>query len=295
MNREGAETIVTDALDQEGVATHGVPATGEAPASEIRAEAGMWGRAHPIGYVAAALLVVAGLFHSVLDTKYLIGNFDWWHWAGLVALLVLSVLPDVLHGIRLFIEGIASVSKTIAWVLAWVVFLVQLFNVITRYGNDLVDQDILIGEATSLAWQTFGLMFLIGINYGVRDDVNPRIDFWWADFRPKTKAWLDFTLHVLLLFPFIWMVVRILQPYASTSLGQRRDGTWPSGWRVWNTWEESPDADQLPVGPIKAMLLVAFVLFGVQIIAELIKTGFVMIGRDDYGAIAEHDAPARIE
>ena len=38
-----------------------------------------------------------------------------------------------------------------------------------------------------------------------------------------------------------------------------------------------------------------FVLFGLQIIAELIKTGFVMIGREDLGDVAETDAPLRVE
>ena len=29
--------------------------------------------------------------------------------------------------------------------------------------------------------------------------------------------------------------------------------------------------------------------------AEVIKTGFVLIGREDYGAIVERDTPQRIE
>ena len=34
-------------------------------------------------------------------------------------------------------------------------------------------------------------------------------------------------------------------------------------------------------GPIKAMMLVAFLLLGLQIFSEVIKTGFGMMGRDD--------------
>ena len=272
--------------------------TAESQAIELHEEElGGWDffGVHPIGWVAAVVLVLAVFFSTVVDTDYLIGNFGPGHWIFFIALVVLSVKPVALHGLRIGIESVASVTKTISWILAWAVFGFQLFNVVTRYGNDLVERDILYGEVVSLAKYSFGLMFLLGINFGVRDGVNPRIDFWWADFKPKTKAWLDFVLHALLLLPFIWMAIRILVPYAATSLGRRFNGEWPSGWRVWETWEQSINAGELPVGPIKAMLLVAFVLFGLQIIAELIKTGFVMMGNAKYGELKTNEAPQRIE
>ncbi len=249
---------------------------------------------HPLGWLAGALIVF-GLVFQVIGTKYLIGNYSWWHWVALVALGAAGLRPLVLHRIRVVLETIPRFTGALAWGFAWFVFLVQLFNVITRYGNRIVERDILFGQTTSVAWQSFGLIFILGINFGVRSGVNPRIDFWWADFSNKSKAWLDFVLHVLLLLPFIIMSIRILQPYASTSLGQKRTGSWPSGWRVWNTWEESGDADQLAVGPIKAMILVAFVLFGLQICAEIIKTGFGIMGREDLSDAHEHDSPLRVE
>ncbi len=250
---------------------------------------------HPLGWVGAMVLVAAVIFSTVIETSYQIGNFSPLLWALFVGLVVLSIKPVALHVIRVAIERVSSVTKTIAWILAWAVFAFQLFNVVTRYGNDLVETDILFGEVVSLAAISFGLLFLLGMNFGVRDGVNPRIDFWWANFSAKTKAWLDFTIHSLLLVPFVWMAVRIAQPYAATSLGRKFNGEWPSGFRVWETWEQSSDAGQLPVGPIKAMILVAFVLFGLQIIAELIKTGFVMMGNAEYGELKESDAPQRIE
>ncbi len=250
---------------------------------------------HPIGWVAGLVLVLAVLSSTVLDIEYQIGAFGWGLWTFFVVALALSLRPAILHHIRLWIERVGTVTKTIAWILAWAVFGFQLFNVVTRYGNDLVEQDILLGEVVSLAAQSFALMFLLGINYGVRDGVNPRIDFWWANFSNRTKAWLDFVLHAALLVPFTWMAIRILQPYAATSLGRKFNGEWPEGHRVWRTWEQSTDAGQLPVGPIKAMILVAFCLLALQLLAELIKTGFVMMGDEDRGDIKQSDAPQRIE
>ena len=254
-----------------------------------------WRTLHPAGWLSLATLLGGVVAHLFLDTSYLIGHFEWWWWILLVAGVAISAWHDGLHRLRLGIEAIPKFTLKIAMILAWAVFILQFFNVITRYSNEYVEQDILIGEVVSLAWQSFGLMFLVAINMGVRDGVNPRIDFWWVNFRNKTKAALDFGMHTVLLLPFIFMSVRILQHYAAAALGRRHNGEWPAGWRVWQSWEEAVDAGGLAVGPIKTMLLVGFCLFGLQLLAEVIKTGFVLIDRDDYGDIVERDIPQRIE
>lgn len=289
---EWDSVVDSDNVDaDEPAAGHGGPSGGEQRVGEGDAP---W-RIHPIGVVAGGALIVALVYHTVLETKFLIGNFEPWHWAALVAAVALSAWPTGLNGLRVGLDSIASVTKRISMFLAWFVFFVQFFNVVTRYGTRYVEQDILIGEATSLAWQSFAALFLLGANYGIRDGVNPRIDFWWANFSDKRKAWIDFVLHAALFLPFVFMAIRILQPNAALALGRTRDGEWPSGYKVWETWEQSPDADQLPVGYIKALLLVGFVLIALAVISELIKTGFVIAGRPRYGALKKQDAPQRIE
>ncbi len=250
---------------------------------------------HPIGWVSLGVILVAVVAHLFTDTDYLIGDLDWFWWVILIAGLGMSAWHDGLNRLRLAIEFIPKFTIKIAMILAWGVFLLQFFNVITRYSNEYVDRDILYGEVVSLAWQSFGLMFLVAVNAGVRNGVNPRIDFWWANFRNKTKAALDFAMHTALLMPFIFMSVRVLQTYTAAALGRRYSGEWPAGWRVWDSWEQAVDAGGLAVGPIKTMMLVGFALFGLQVVAEVIKTGFVLIGRDDYGDIVESDTPLRIE
>ena len=249
---------------------------------------------HPFGWVIAGFLCLC-VVGTLVGTERLIGNLPWWVWLVLVAFVAMSARPAALHRFRLGIEKITAATGLVARWLGWMVFVVSLFNVVTRYTGRYVEKDIIIGEVTSLAWMTFGFMFLIGMNYGVREGVNPRIDFWWADFSHKRKAWLDFVMHTFFFLPFIIAGSRILFGYSRIALGMKRSGDWPEGWRVWNTWEQSPDADQLPVGPIKFMLLVGLILFGIQILAEIIKTGFVIMGREDLADIHDPDAPLRIE
>lgn len=250
---------------------------------------------HPVSWVAVSTAGLCLSLQLFTDTRYLAGNLVWWHWCVLVLLVAMSAWHSAMNKIRVAIESVASATRSVVWLLAWVVFILQMFSVATRYGNDLVAADILFSEVNSLVWQTFAVMFLSGLNYGVRDAVNPRIDFWWTNFSIRTKAVLDFTFHTLMLLPCIYMAVRVLQSYSATALGRNYSGEWVAGWRVWQSWEQSAEAGGLPVGPIKSMMLVGFVLFGLQVIAEIIKTGFILIGNDDYGDITEHATPHQIE
>lgn len=397
-------------------------------------EAGPLGRIHPIGWVAGALVVLAIVFH-IKGSDWLIGNFSWWHWAGLVLLVAVSLRPEPIKAVSRFLDGIsdffehgansfahpraalatmlaaialagllvgpllsfadwifgvsvepvgtsefdvtssgagwvrtivaaiivvtaiAGLYRTLGgrlgdepisiergallglatfmitfvvvwiasgwqpgvttgfalgilvaglaigplWVMAWGIFVVIFFYVVTRYTARFIEVDIIIGEVNSLGLQLFGLLALLGVGYGVKAGVNPRIDFWWADFTNRTKAWLDFVLHALLFVPFLWAGLRLLHGYAKTNLGYQRDfsgetdGSWPASWHVWESWSQSPDAGNLPAGPVRAMIFVGFLLFLLQIISEMIKSGFVLIHREDLADLKQSDAPARIE
>lgn len=290
----------TDAVDHD--ADVDVTEGAEEPADTVHdtgTASPLFRRLHPIGW-AAGILAVLAVIATVAGWDLLIGRMPWWLWAIILAAIALAAAPNALHMLRQVIERVSTTTGYIAFVLAWLVFFIQVFNVVTRYSNDWFDADILFGQAVSMAWMGFGLLFLLGANYGVKAAVNPRVDFWWADWSNRRKAWLDFIMHTLFFFPFLILGIRVLLPYAKISLGFRPfandgQGEWPAGWRVWETWEQSVNAGELPVGPIQAFLLVGFVLWAAQVFAEMIKTGFVIAGRDELADIASTDAPLRVE
>ncbi|MGB5755368.1 MAG: hypothetical protein WBM50_00515 [Acidimicrobiales bacterium] len=255
---------------------------------------------HPLGWVASGFAVLA-VVATVFGWDLLIGRMPLWLWLLTIVTIAVCAVPMALHRVRLTIEWVSESAGKVSMVLAWAIFFLQLFNVITRYTNDWFEADILFGETTSLAWMSFGMLFLFGVAYGVKNGINPRIDFWWADFSNLRKARLDFVLHTTLLLPFLILGLRVLKPYAARSLGYNRfanggEGEWPNGWRVWESWEKSGDAGQLPVGPIQAFIFVALLLWTAQVVAEIIKTGFVIAGREDLGDISDADqTPLRIE
>ena len=196
--------------------------------------------------------------------------------------------------LRIGIEKVTSFTGELTWILAWVVFALGLFNVITRYVARFIERDIIIGQIFDLQWMMFGALFLLGFNYGVREGVNPRIDFWWAEFTDKKKAWIDIVFHTAFFLPFCILAIRILYPWSMAALGRNFDGTWDT-WKVWEIWEQSGDAGGLPRGPIKFLMLVGFILMATQVIAEIIKQVLVLRGRKDLAGIADHAAPLRVE
>lgn len=200
----------------------------------------------------------------------------------------------LLYYVRVGIEAVTKFTGTISRVLVWVVFLLGLFNVVTRYVARFIERDIIVGEVFDLQWMVFGTLVLLGLNYGVLEGVNPRIDFWWVNFSLKKKAWIDLLLHTFLFLPFLIMSISILWSYSLTAMGRSFDGSW-STWRVWEIWEQSTDAGGLPRGPIKLIMIIGFILMATQIVAEIIKQILVLRNRADLAGITEHRAPLRVE
>ena len=200
----------------------------------------------------------------------------------------------ILDWVRARIERIADAGGFVARYLVLVVFAVGILNVILRYWGRATDTTLVSNRWIDVQWQLFGVLFLVGFPYGIKEKVNPRVDFWHANFTARRKALIDFVLHTVLLLPYAIFGVRVVWPFAMSALGRRFDGTWPT-WKVWTTWENSSNPNGLPVGPIKAMIVVGFVLFGLQVIAEMIKAGFVLAGLAGEELIEEPDVPVRIE
>lgn len=203
-------------------------------------------------------------------------------------------LLGVLYHIKEGIEAVTTFTGKFSLWFVWLVFVLGLFNVVTRYAGRFVRRDIIIGEVFDLQWMVFGALFLLGFNYGVREGVNPRIDFWWTNFSAKTKAWIDLIFHTLLFVPFLFMSISILWGYTMTALGRSFDNSWAT-WRIWEIWEQSTDAGGLPRGPIKFLLLLGFILMTTQVIAEIIKQILVLRGYEELAELATSDIPLRVE
>ena len=116
--------------------------------------------------------------------------------------------------------------------------------------------------------------------YLLRHDGNVRVDFWYAERSDRAKAKIDLIGHLVSLVPFIALAIWV---------------SWKPVRDSWKIWEQSPDPGGLPRAPLKAMILVAFVLLGMQAVASLIRIGAFLTGREEKLHLSEREAPMRIE
>ncbi|RMH77762.1 MAG: TRAP transporter small permease subunit [Actinomyces sp.] len=192
------------------------------------------------------------------------------------------------------IEHVSDAAGAVSALLVLVVFVVGIVNVALRYLGRWTEQSLTNNTWIESQWYLFGAIFLLGFPWVLKEQINPRVDFWYAGYSARRKAWIDFVGHLIFLVPFCFVALRILWDPILTSFGRRPDGSFPT-WKVWEIWEQSPDAGGLPRAPIKGAIYVGFVLLGLQAVAEVIKAGFVVVGRDHLVPRKERVAPLRIE
>ena len=188
-------------------------------------------------------------------------------------------------------QGLLRISRaidaTIDWIgnqMVWIVTLliaIGFVNVFVRYFGRVIGQRLTSNAIIEIQWYLFSILFFLGFAYILRHNVNVRVDFLYSRFTPKQKALVDLLGHLLFLIPFC-----IIGIYITYSPVMRSWGLLPSG--RWGPMEWSPDPEGLPRGPIKSMIIVAFVLLLLQTISEIIKHAAILAGKLNPNVIEQH-------
>jgi len=201
-------------------------------------------------------------------------------------------------------------------------------NVVLRYTGEQTGRKLTNNAIIETQWYLYTLIFFFGFAYLLKNDINVRVDFWFAEQSPRRKAWIDFIGHTIALIPFCFIALYATFNPVLRSWGHKTSAPITDGWDQWEgtrerqaqyraqcnadpecslfsfesfqrrsnirPWEVSPDADGLPRAPIKTMVIVAFVALLLQSIAEYIKLIAILRGDDTFKRI-EAEAPIRIE
>lgn len=166
-------------------------------------------------------------------------------------------------------------GKLAAWMVLPTVA-VGFINVVLRYTGQNIGQRLTSNAIIELQLYLYASIFLLGFAYVLKHQINVRVDFWYANQPVTRRAWIDFWGNWIGLVPFCII------------------GMWvafPQAWQSISVWEQSPDANGLPRGPIKALLAIAFLLLLIQALSEQIRLYAVLTGRGDmvhYEAAEEH-------
>jgi TRAP-type mannitol/chloroaromatic compound transport system permease small subunit len=144
-----------------------------------------------------------------------------------------------------------AIGRTVAW-LALVIVLLQFALVVARYlfglGSIWVTEAVIYGHAA---------LFMGAAAWTLRAGGHVRVDVFYAEASPRTKAAIDLAGALLLLLPFAMTLVWLSVPYAA---------------RSWVILERSQEASGLPlVFVLKSLIPLFAVLMALQGIAQAIR------------------------
>jgi TRAP-type mannitol/chloroaromatic compound transport system permease small subunit len=148
-----------------------------------------------------------------------------------------------------------GIGRAASW-LVLVMVLVGAFNAVARYMGRFLGVHLSSNAYIEFQWYLFSLVFLLGAAWVLREDAHVRVDVLYARVTERTRAIIDILGTLLLLVPFSAFVLWVSTPVIRSS---------------WQIREVSPDPGGLPRYPLKAMILLCFVLLLVQAVAQLIR------------------------
>ena len=162
------------------------------------------------------------------------------------------------------IDKMSDILGAISMYLVIITVSVGFLNVVLRYVGQVIGVRLTSNFFIELQWYLYSLIFFTGFSYILKEGINVRVDFWFANQSTKLKAKIDLIGHFVALIPFtiigIWVTINPVM----ISWGRQFDGSW-------GAMEWSPDPSGLPRAPIKSIIIIAFVTLLLQAIVEVIR------------------------
>lgn len=175
---------------------------------------------------------------------------------------------QILRKLSGLIDGVNDrIGLVIRW-LALLMVLIGAISAVVRYFARSQQWTLNLTPTTEAQWYLFSLIFLLGAAYGLNQDVHVRVDVMYERLSAKARAWIDLVGTVFFLIPFSVLMLYVSFPAVRNSISIR---------------EMSPDPGGLPRYPIKALIIVSFVMLLLQALSQIIKQIDIISGHGDGG------------
>jgi TRAP-type mannitol/chloroaromatic compound transport system permease small subunit len=153
----------------------------------------------------------------------------------------------------------AAIGRAAAWCCLYIV-IAEFALVVMRYvfgiGSIRLQESVMYAHAA---------LFMLAAAWVLQSDGHVRVDIFYADARPRTKAVIDLLGAVIFLAPFAAALTMLSVPYVA---------------RSWRLLERSPEASGLPfVYLLKTLIPLFALLLGLQGIAQAVRAALVLGGR----------------
>ncbi|HIP02078.1 MAG TPA: TRAP transporter small permease subunit [Campylobacterales bacterium] len=152
---------------------------------------------------------------------------------------------------RAFETVVELFAKLAAFLVVVLSFLV-VYDSVNRYffgGGSIALQE--------LEWHLFDIIFLLGLSYTLKNNKHVRVDIFYHNYSQRTKAIVDIASQLFLILPFTLLILYVSFGYIELSYTQNEISPDPGG--LTHRWV------------IKSMMVVGFVLLGLQSISEIFK------------------------
>lgn len=183
----------------------------------------------------------------------------------------MNILLKFSKAIDAFTDRLGGIIKVIVVLTITAGFL----NAFLRYLGKAITQTLISNELIQIQWYLFSLMFLLGFPYILLHNTNVRVDFLYAKWGPRRRAFVDLCGTLLFLIPFCLLAIYVSINPVLISWGRLPDGTF-------GTWEVSSDAGGLPLAPLKSLITIGFALLLIQAISQAIKYAAILSNRREY-------------
>ena len=153
-----------------------------------------------------------------------------------------------MRSIDTLVEFFAKLAAYLVMVLSFLV----VYDSVNRYffgGGSIALQE--------LEWHLFDIIFLLGLSYTLKSDKHVRVDIFYGNFSQKTKAMVNIASQLFLILPFALLIIYVSFGYIELSYTQNEISPDPGG--LTHRWL------------IKSMMILGFLLLGLQSIAEIFK------------------------
>lgn len=182
-------------------------------------------------------------------------------------------------GLLLFSRIVDFINERVGKITAWAVLaavLVSANNAIIRKVFDTSSNAWL-----ELQWYLFGAVFMLCASWTLQVNGHIRIDVIYNNLSRRTRNFIELGGHLFFLLPFVMLMIYLSLPFFV---------------RSFQSGEVSANAGGLLIWPAKGMILLGFILLGLQGLSELIKRIAIMRGDlNDEHAPSDHDAAAEAE
>ncbi len=162
----------------------------------------------------------------------------------------------ILHGYRTAANALAGALGVVSAFLIFPTVTISVVNVVLRRVGADQGRNLTSNWLIEAQWYLYTLIFVFGLAHILREGINVRVDFWFANRSSRIQSWIDLIGHLVALLPFAYIGIKY---------------SWPSVKLSWEAREGSPDAGGLARYPIKTALMMGFVFLMIQGIAEVIK------------------------